>query len=520
MNWTTSSSALADLAEAERERRRRRLHDRDRPSLWSPYPDSPQERAYHSRATIIGYGGAAGGGKSSLALGLALTAHRKSIIFRREAPQLREIIEQSRELVGNRGRFNSVLGFWRLDDGRTIELASIPYEHNVSRYRGRPHDLIVYDEATEFSEFQVRSLMGWLRTTDPTQHCRVVLTFNPPSTVEGQWILRFFAAWLDETHPHPADPGELRWYAMVAGKEVERPDGTPFEHDGETITPLSRTFFPARLQDNPALARTGYGTVLQGLPEPLRSQLLYGDFKAGLADDAWQVLPTAWVKAAMARWTPHEPPTVRLYQECAGLDVAHGGGDKTVLSRRKGNWFAELLAWEGIDTSTGSAVAERVVPILGLTIPVNVDAIAYGASAYERLREDYRLRAYAIDFGARSTFIERTGTFGMRNVRAEAYWRLREALDPESGANLALPPDQELLADLVAIRFKVTPGGILIEAKEEIRKRLGRSIDKGDAVALAYYEPPSVGFAGPPVEVERERKDPYRRDDRPRRFGR
>lgn len=478
------------------------------PPLWKPYPNSPQEHAYKSYANIIGFGGSGGGGKTDLEIGLCLTSHRKSIIFRRESPQLREIIERSRELIGEKGRFNSVLGFWRLDDGRTIELASIQYDHDVSKYRGRPHDLICIDETQEFTEFQVRFVMGWLRTTHQTQRCRVVMGFNPPSTSEGQWIIRFFAPWLEDTHPNPAIPGELRWYAMIDGKEVERPDGESFTHRDEVINPLSRTFFPSRLIDNPILAATGYGTVLQGLPEPLRSQLLYGDFRAGLLDDAWQAIPTAWIKAAQARWTPEPPLDVPVW---AGLDVAHGGGDKTVLAIRRGTWFAEFQVWEGAQTPTGSAVAELVFPILKKEIPVNVDAIGYGASAYERLREDYRVKASAVDFAGASEYSDRTGTFEMRNLRAEAYWRLREALDPESGDTLALPPDSELLADLAAVRYKVTPSGIQIEAKEEIRKRIGRSVDKGDAVALALYQPLYPFPVGPAETVPRDLKDIYRR---------
>jgi hypothetical protein len=57
-------------------------------------------------------------------------------------------------------------------------------------------------------------------------------------------------------------------------------DGAPFDHDGEEIRPRSRTFIPARLEDNPHLATRIMRSMLQSLPEPLRSQLLYGNFAA------------------------------------------------------------------------------------------------------------------------------------------------------------------------------------------------------------------------------------------------
>ena len=75
------------------------------------------------------------------------------------------------------------------------------------------------------------------------------------------------------------------------------------------------------------------------------------------------------------------------------------------------------------------------------------------------------------------------------NKRAEAWWRLRQELDPaqEGGSVIALPPDPELRADLAAPRWSLRPNGILLESKDDLRKRLGRSPGKGDAVVLALY---------------------------------
>ena len=61
-----------------------------------PHPNNiPQMSAYCNEADIIYYGGSAGGGKSDLLLGLALTDHKKSIIYRREYKQLRELTDRS-----------------------------------------------------------------------------------------------------------------------------------------------------------------------------------------------------------------------------------------------------------------------------------------------------------------------------------------------------------------------------------------------------------------------------------------
>jgi len=78
-----------------------------------------------------------------------------------------------------------------------------------------------------------------------------------------------------------------------------------------------------------------------------------------------------------------------------------------------------------------------------------------------------------------------TGRLRFRNRRAMIHWRFRESLDPVTGDKIALPPDPELKADLCAPLWKLTAGGILVEEKDEIKKRIGRSPDKGDAVIYA-----------------------------------
>jgi hypothetical protein len=293
--------------------------------IWVPQP-GPQTLAYESEADIVYYGGAAGGGKTDLLIGLALTQHKRSIIFRREGTQLLAIVDRATEILGTRDGYNGQEHVWRLPKlGCQLELGSCKDLGDEVRYQGRPHDLIEFDELCHFLESQFRFLIGWLRTTIPGQRCRVVCAGNPPTNQDGQWVVKFFGPWLDDKHPTPAKPGELRWYAMVDGEEVERPDGAPFTHNGETIKPQSRTFIPSKVQDNAFLMTSGYVATLQSLPEPLRSQMLKGDFRAGMEDSSWQVIPTAWVDAAMARWTPEGGAGRQM--DSLGVDCARGGKD-------------------------------------------------------------------------------------------------------------------------------------------------------------------------------------------------
>jgi hypothetical protein len=456
--------------------------------LWTPFK-GPQAQALNSRADILGFGGAAGGGKSWLLLGLALTEHRRSIIFRRESKQGLALIDDSHKLLGGIARWNGQHSIWRNISGdRVLEFGGVKDPNDVMAWRGRPHDFIGIDEADSFLETQVDFLLGWLRTHIPGQRCRVVLCFNPPAHAEGRWLIPFFAPWLDKKHPRPAMPGELRWYGKKDGKDVEFPDDSLYEQkgpDGQVgwYRPKSRTFIPALVTDNPVYLATDYPSQLNSLPEPLRSQLLYGDFSAGLEDDPWQAIPTAWVEAAMARWTP-EPPPRECRMTAMGVDVARGGQCQTVIARRHGPWFAPLLKYPGSQTPDGPSVAALILREHRDGASVNIDVIGVGSSAYDHCRG---VPANPVNNAERCELRDRTGKFALVNVRTASCWLLREALDPDGGAGLMLPPDPELKADLTAPRWTVTAAGIQIEPKEKVIERIRRSPDCGDAVVLAHW---------------------------------
>jgi hypothetical protein len=153
-------------------------------------------------------------------------------IFRENGTELTGVIDRLTGLLGTRDGFNGQDKIWRTTtpDGikRQIELGSFPNVGDEKKYQGRPHDLLIFDEAANMREAAVRFLMGWMRSTDPAQkRCRALLTFNPPTTAEGRWVIDFFAPWLDKKHPRPALPGELRYFATIDGKDVETDDKRP-----------------------------------------------------------------------------------------------------------------------------------------------------------------------------------------------------------------------------------------------------------------------------------------------------
>jgi len=433
----------------------------------------PQWEALLSPAFETLYGGSAGGGKSDLLLGLAVTCHRSALLLRRTYTELEDtLIARSLEFYGDRRSYNAGKHQWSWP-GRTVRFRHIQHEDDALKYKSGQFDLIGFDELTQFTKFQYEYMTSRARSAAPGQRVRVVSGTNPGD--EGNdWVMERWAAWLDEAYPRPAVPGELRWFKRLAdGRDVETTEDDP---DGQ-----SRTFIPARLSDNPYLGDE-YRRTLKLLPEPYRSQLLNGDWRAGRVDSAYQVIPTGWIKAAMARWRPHRPDGP---MSAVGVDVARGGDDQTVLARRWGSWFAPLEKHRGIETPDGQSVAGLIGAALTQGGVANIDVIGIGASAYDIARMQ-GMGVQAINFAEGSQATDRSGTLRFANLRAEAYWGLREALDPEGGRMVALPDDPELFGDLRAPRWRMSARGIVIENKEEVHKRLGRSPDCGDAVALSW----------------------------------
>ena len=460
---------------------RERLSAINNSLIWAPQP-GPQLQALLSKADVTLYGGAAGSGKTDLAVGIALTLHQRTLFVRREAIQLSPVVDRVAELLGTRQGYNGSEKVWRLGNRRQITFGGVPNLDDVHKYQGSARDLLVIDEAANLLEEQVRFLMGWVRSSNRGQRCRTLMCSNPPTTSEGQWIVQYFAPWLDKHHPDPAKSGELRWFASLGGKDVEVSSGEPFTHDGERITPHSRTFIPGRVTDNKFLANSGYMATLQALPEPLRSQMLHGDFTAGRGDHEWQLIPSQWVQDAMARWKPRD---VKGRISSIGCDPARGGKDSTVLAVRYGHWFDELKIYE--NTPSGGDVAAKLLELMNndFSIPVNLDIIGIGSSVYDHLEAFNVANLEAINGASKSEALDMTGQLTFANKRAECYWHFRELLSPETPAEVALPPDQKLLADLCAAQYKLTARGIQVESKVDIVRRLGRSPDRADACVYA-----------------------------------
>lgn len=224
---------------------------------------------------------------------------------------------------------------------------------------------------------------------------------------------------------------------------------------------------------------------------PYQNRVL-GEFASSEADG---VIPLSWVEHANERWLAWKEANPRpdLKFRGVGVDVARSGEDKTVLALRFEDVITELRPYSKQDLMATTGYVKGVLDAHGGKAVI--DVIGMGGGPVDRLREiksEQHKVWEVVPFNAseHTDFKDKSGELGFVNCRSAAWWHLRELLDPDNVDNaIALPPDDLLTGDLVAPHWKVVSGGkIQVEAKEDIKERIGRSTDYGDAVVMVFFD--------------------------------
>ncbi len=203
-------------------------------------------------------------------------------------------------------------------------------------------------------------------------------------------------------------------------------------------------------------------------------------------DDLARVFPKAWLDAAHARWIANRDKPKRPMTGM-GVDIAQGGQAQTSLAPLRGVRFDPIRAIPGKLTPDGKAVAGNVVSMVEGDATIALDMTGgWGGDAYSHLK-GLKLPVLGVVNSQASSAKTRDKKLEFVLMRDQLFWQFREALNPETGDDVELPPDDELDEEMLAATFEVTRQGIKIRPKSEIMDELGRSTDKLDSVLLAWF---------------------------------
>jgi hypothetical protein len=224
-----------------------------------------------------------------------------------------------------------------------------------------------------------------------------------------------------------------------------------------------------------------------GTDSSVYANRVLGEFHA---DDENGIIPLAWVEAANERWrawVEDGRPPIEGGPRTVGVDVARSGSDNTVLALRDGDCITELRKYSKKDTMETTGNVKGVLDENPRRVAI-VDVIGVGGGVVDRLREQ-KLNVEAFNASESTDMKDRSGELGFNNTRSAAWWKMRELLDPAYGSKLMLPDDDLLTGDLCTPTWRVLSGGkIQVEPKDDIKKRISRSTDDGDAVVQAFWD--------------------------------
>lgn len=194
------------------------------------------------------------------------------------------------------------------------------------------------------------------------------------------------------------------------------------------------------------------------------------------------LIPMDHIEQAMSREVPDSP------SEVLGVDVAWAGDDTSVIARMKGRKILDLEQYSGTDPMELADKVDRYLADGKAT--AFIDSIGIGAGVYSREKQrERKVHAFIASESAIGKHEGKEASDHFQNLRAQAAWALREALDPKNPLAIALPRDSDLQAEMAAITYRTnsTTGKIQLMPKEEMKKALGYSPDRFDAVVMANW---------------------------------
>lgn len=292
----------------------------------------PQTAFLSSSADICIGGGAAGGGKT-LALLMEPLRHCNvpgfsSVLFRRTSPQLTGVggpwLESLDFYPGTGARATHLKYVW--PSGAHFHLRHLQHLKDRLNYKGWQIGLLLFDQLEEFLEEQFWYLVSRNRSTSGVRpYIRATCNPVPDSDPVGGWLHSLLSWWLDEEtgYPRMDRAGALRWFVRVENTIEWSDSREALRARFPKLKPLSLSFVPMSLDDNPTLRAKDpdYEAKLDALPYVERMRLRRGNWKIRAA--AGTVFKREWFKVVDS--VPHDAWRCRFW-DCAGTD---GGGNYT-----------------------------------------------------------------------------------------------------------------------------------------------------------------------------------------------
>jgi hypothetical protein len=179
-----------------------------------------------------------------------------------------------------------------------------------------------------------------------------------------------------------------------------------------------------------------------------------------------------------------------------GVDPAGKGADSTAIAWRQGHCITKIEKRHGLSTME---VAGWVAKIIRDEKPakVSIDVGGLGIGIYERLEEQgHGSVINAVNFGGKPVEpppLDEKGrpAGGPLNRRAELYANMKKCLE----GHFSIPDKDSLHADLCSVGYKFDSAGRLVmESKDDMKRRGMPSPDEGDAMALCFTGPEGSGF--------------------------
>lgn len=202
------------------------------------------------------------------------------------------------------------------------------------------------------------------------------------------------------------------------------------------------------------------------------------------------LIPLTWIELAQKRWAESKKTHRKTGKHRVGSDVAGMGRDTSVNCHR---WDDFVECFE-VRQSTGNADHMAVAGVLANHLKDKealafIDTIGEGAGVFSRLEELGYKNAVSCKYSESAEGLkDLTGQLEFANMRAWLFWAVRDWLNPTNNSKAMLPPCDALTEEATEIKYKFQSNGkIIIEPKEDIKKRLGRSTDYFDALANTFY---------------------------------